>query len=60
MAKTEAQARASAKYRADKQKHFLLTFYPKDEALWQHLQAQPKKAEYLRRLIREDMEKGPK
>ena len=58
MAKSEAQARASAKYRAQKQHQFVLTFYPKDEALWNHLQAQPKKSEYLRRLIQQDMEKA--
>ena len=57
MRASEAQARATAKYRAAKVKRFLLTFYPKDADLYEHLQRQPQKAEYLRNLIRQDMEK---
>lgn len=55
MKQTEAQARASAKWKAANRKQFVLPFYPKDAALWEHLQAQPRKAEYLRELIRRDM-----
>lgn len=60
MATSEAQARATAKYRAEKARRFLLTFWPKDADLYEHLQRQPQKAEYLRNLIRQDMEKEPR
>ena len=55
MSQTQAQAKAAAKYRAEKVKQFLMTFYPKDADLWEWVQAQPKKAEYIRELIRRDM-----
>jgi hypothetical protein len=32
-----------------------MRFFPKDGELWEHLQKQPRKAEYVKRLIREDM-----
>ena len=38
-------------------KTFLLRFFPTDYDLYEYLQAQPKKAEYLRNLIREDMDR---
>jgi len=52
---TEAQLRANAKYVKENTKTFSLRFYPKDMDLYEHLQAQPKKAEYLKDLIRKDM-----
>lgn len=55
MSTKEAKARAAAKYRAGSVRQFALAFYPKDADLWEWLQAQPRKAEYLRELIRADM-----
>lgn len=60
MPRTDAQARATSKYRAGSTHSFSLVFFPKDEQLWEHLQNQPKKAEYLRELIKKDMENGAK
>ena len=56
MAQTPAQRTAALKYRKASTKTFLLTFYPKDMDIYEHLQSQPNKAEYLRELIRKDME----
>lgn len=53
---SDAQKRADAKYKRDKTHQLAIRFFPKDEALWQHVQNQPKKAEYIKRLIRQDME----
>ena len=55
MAQTEAQRAAALKYRKDSTKTFALTFFPAHRDLYEHLQAQPNKAEYLRELIRRDM-----
>lgn len=54
---SEAQKRADAKYKKEKTKQALIRFFPKDRQLWDHLQAQPKKAEYIKRLIAEDMKR---
>ena len=55
MVQTEAQKRATAKYVKERTHQFLVRFFPADEELWEHLQRQPRKAEYIKRLIREDM-----
>lgn len=55
MAQTEAQKRATAKYVKERTHQFLVRFFPADEELWAHLQRQPRKAEYIKGLIREDM-----
>ncbi len=55
---SEAQKKADAKYKREKTKQALIRFYPKDREIWGHLQAQPKKAEYIKRLISEDMRRG--
>lgn len=52
---TDARRRASAKYKREKTHQLAIRFFPADEALWRHLQEQPRKAEYIKRLIREDM-----
>ena len=56
---TEAQLKATEKYRKKSIKTFLLRFFPDDYDLFEYLQTKPKKAEYLRSLIREDMENNP-
>lgn len=55
MAVSDAQKRATAKYVKERTHQFLVRFFPADEELWSHLQRQPRKAEYIKRLIREDM-----
>lgn len=57
---TKAQLKATKKYRKENMKSFLLTFFPDDHDLYEYLQTQPKKAEYLRSLIRKDMNGQPK
>lgn len=60
MAKTsEAQKRASMKWDAANRKQRNISFYPGDEAELAHLDAQPNKSEYVRSLIRADMERDP-
>ncbi len=55
---SEAQKRASAKYKRDKVRNAIVGFYPAEADLWEHLQAQPNKAGYIKELIRRDMEGG--
>lgn len=52
---SEAQLKAVAKYK-QKVKRITIDFYPADEALWTHIQNQPKKQTYIKDLIRKDME----
>ncbi|WP_156908412.1 hypothetical protein [Atopobium fossor] len=54
---TQAQLKATEAYRKKSVKTFSLKFFPADHDLYEHLQNQPKKAEYLRELIRKDMDK---
>lgn len=54
---TEAQKRAKKNYR-DKGKRLTLDFYPSEQDLIAHLEAQDKVATYIKDLIREDMKKG--
>ena len=53
---SDAQMRAVQKYK-QKVKKILVEFYPTEEELWNHIQAQPKKQTYIKDLIRADMEK---
>ena len=58
MAYTEAHKRADAKYKKDKTTQVVVRFYNATENdLLEHLNAQESKAGYIKRLIREDMEK---
>ena len=57
MAQTEAQKRAQAKYTKSLYS-FNLRFYGTDADIQAHFEAQENKAAYLKRLIREDMERG--
>ena len=54
---SDAQKRASAKYAKEKTKQFILKFYPADMELYEHLQQQPIRNAYLKKLIRKDMER---
>lgn len=55
---SEAQRKAVAKYNKEKTKVFQLRFYPTDMDMYDHIQAQPNKQGYVKRLIREDMERN--
>ena len=54
---TEAQKRAINKYNKEKMVNRSIRFSPNEKDLLAHLDAQPNKAGYIKRLIREDMEK---
>lgn len=51
---TEAEKRAKKKYR-DKGKRLTVDFYPSESDLIEHIEKQPKKQTYIKKLIREDM-----
>lgn len=55
MAVSDAQKRASAKYQKKSTKNVSIRFMPSDADLLEWLDAQPNKAGYIKRLIREDM-----
>ena len=57
---SEAQKKANAKYRRENVKQVVVRFYPgeEDAAVYTHLKAQPRMGEYIKRLIREDMERA--
>lgn len=57
MAISDAQKRADAKYKRESTKTAVTRFYPAEADLWEWLDAQPNKAGYVKRLIREDMER---
>ncbi|NPD33092.1 hypothetical protein HLV35_07470 [Eggerthellaceae bacterium zg-997] len=52
---SEAQKRASAKYRREKVKQVAVSFYPSEADIYDHLRSQPNKSGYLKALIRADM-----
>jgi DNA polymerase II small subunit/DNA polymerase delta subunit B len=54
---TEAQYRASQKYKKEKVKRITVDFSPVDSDLWEHIQNQPNKQGYIKALIRADMNK---
>ena len=54
---TDAQKKAVKKYKK-KINRITVDFYPTEDELWEHLQAQGKKQTYIKGLIRADMEKG--
>ena len=54
---SEAQLRAVKKYK-EKVKRITVDFYPADEELWDHIQAQDNKQGYIKDLIRKDIHKG--
>lgn len=58
MAVSESQKRANAKYRKEKMKQVVVRFSPNDMDLYEWLKGQDSIAGYLKRLIREDMERS--
>ncbi len=58
MALTEAQKRAQENYRKKSVKQTAVRFYPTEADIWNWLQSQDNRAGYIKRLIREDMERN--
>lgn len=54
---TDAQYRASQKYKREKVNRISVEFSPVDSDLWGHIQSQPNKQGYIKSLIRADMNK---
>lgn len=52
---TEAQKRATAKYRKEKMKRIELRFSPREMDLYEYVKAQDNTAGYIKELIRKDM-----
>ena len=55
---TEAQKRATAKYIKQNVKRREVAFFPSEKDILDWLDSQPNKAGYIKRLIREDMERN--
>lgn len=57
---TEAQKRANAAYRKKSVKQLTMRFYPsdEDEEMYAWLKSRENTTEYLKELVRADMEKG--
>ena len=54
---TEAQKRANAKYSKEHVRQTAVKFYPSEDDIWEHLQAQSNKMGYIKALIRADMKR---
>ncbi|MBO7701408.1 MAG: hypothetical protein J6S36_00685 [Eggerthellaceae bacterium] len=54
---SEAQKRATAKYQKEKMKQLSIRFSPNEMDLFDHIKSQPNVAGYIKRLVREDMER---
>lgn len=54
---SDAQKRASAKYNREKVTQKVVRFYPADADILMHAERQGAFATYVKRLIREDMER---
>lgn len=54
---SDAQKRATSKWRKENTKQVLTVFYPSDMDVYEHLQKQSNKQGYIKDLIRADMEK---
>lgn len=55
---SDAQKRATKKYRSEKMKQIAVTFSPVDADIYEYLCTKDSKAGYLKQLLREDMEKN--
>lgn len=56
---SEAQKKANAKYRRENVKQVVVRFYPgeEDAAVYAHLKSQSRMGEYIKALVRADMER---
>ena len=60
VARSDAARKADQKYKAEKTKQLVVRFYPADADILEHLQGQDSKQGYIKRLIREDMQRHGK
>ena len=58
MATSEAQKRANANYRKRNMKNVTVSFFPADKDIFEHMEQQGGRSSYIKRLIREDMERS--
>lgn len=58
MGATNAQKKATSKYRSVKVKQVNVPFYPGDQYLYEHLSLQKSKAGYIKDLIEKDMKES--
>lgn len=56
MATSEAQKRASAKYRKNNVKAIMFNLYPSDKDLLEFLESKKNRSSYIKELIRKDMD----
>lgn len=54
---SDAQKRASAKYRQTKVKQVNIKFFPSEQYLFDHMDKQGGRGSYIKRLIKEDYER---
>ena len=52
---SDAKKRAINKYKRERCRTFTLRFFPADMGLYEHLRSQPRMAEYVKGLIRDDI-----
>ena len=60
MAVSDAQKRANANYRKRNMKNVSVSFFPADKDIFEHMEKQGGRGSYIKRLIREDMEREQK
>ena len=58
MATSEAQKKANANYRKKNMKNVSVSFFPADRDIFEHMEKQGGRGSYIKRLIREDMERA--
>lgn len=58
MAYSEAQKRATMKYQKEKMKQIAIRFSPQEMDVYDFIKSQDNIAGYIKRLVREDMERG--
>ena len=55
---SEAQKRATAKYQKEKMKQIAIRFSPNEMDVYDYIKSQQNIAGYIKRLVREDMERS--
>ncbi len=55
---SDAQKKATAKYRKENVRQISVRFYPSEQDLFEHMEKQGGRAAYIKGLIRADMEKS--
>ncbi len=58
MTTSDAQKKANANYRKKNMKSVSVSFFPADRDIFEHMEKQGGRGSYIKRLIREDMERA--